>query len=550
MANLEDVATASVPPGEALRLLREVLANGDGTSPGDAVETAYEALRSVVWQIVSSRSEDPEARGWADVVLRVRQLVRTQGRSEAERLTALYDMLDQTIRFAERRHVRRAVHGKHVSSILGRILQGGGSVARIDLAAATGLKDANLSRILSNLVAEGLVERRFSGREVFLSLTPAGRLEAAGKPRGRVASAGSPAGALVAGAVRGSAARSIVSDLFPSTGASMAVWDGSGSLLASDAGFVELFGGRGLAASEGMSKATFSKALDAGAAPESGEGSMTTGDGRVFRVAMRDGTRGSLWLFTDVTSYAKTPPPPTAGRRIRPPAAVSGSRVMAALSGAEGGDASKPGWAAPGEEWRSWPVRPLEAHATEASYHMFGLAGSARLAFPAGEPVAHTPHASHFLALMATSYGPQHLYAGGAASAAQGRLIRECIHVAHERAQALEVGMDIDSGLTDFLEWGGIGLSALFLQAVCDVVEHAPRGTRVAFGAHLVNDKVVVRATGGPGFPDMSVAASGHLWLWEALARSFGGQFGFRAGKTEAMEATVTFPVAGLSPTG
>jgi len=296
MSDLEAVATAVVPPSEALVRLRALLAEARGPAVAEAAETAYETLRSVVWQHVSSRSGGDEPRAWADVVLRIRQSLRHAGSPVAERLTVLYDMLDQTVRYRELADVRGAATGHNVDAILAHLKAHGGTSSRAAIAEATGLRSSNLSRILSNMCADGLVDRATRGREVDVSLAAEGRRRV-----GRIEEVHPrmPAEALVSGA----AARVTVGELWADTGCALAVANREGVLVSCDASFAGLFGAAP-SALEGLTREQVRLRFE-DVSEELGHDAMEvrTSDGRTLRMTYCASTNGALWAGVDVTPY-------------------------------------------------------------------------------------------------------------------------------------------------------------------------------------------------------------------------------------------------------
>ena len=175
-ALLEAVSTAAILPSEAGPKLYGLIADA---SACDAPEAIYEALRGAVWHLVSGREDGSHLDLWADVVLRLRQVLRDRRSALSERFTVLADLLDQSARFPKLHPRRDLARRKHVAPILSMLSLADGPTRRGAIARGTGLKEANLSRILANLVSAGLVSRRYEGRDAILELTSEGALEAA-----------------------------------------------------------------------------------------------------------------------------------------------------------------------------------------------------------------------------------------------------------------------------------------------------------------------------------------------------------------------------------
>jgi hypothetical protein len=109
MKDLERIALADIDPDEAYPLLKRHLCPDDADG-AEAAEQVYEALRSMTFTFVSGRVGGEEVRKWADLLLRVRCLARNRGSVIEERLTALYDLLDQTARLEGPRAIPGSSH--------------------------------------------------------------------------------------------------------------------------------------------------------------------------------------------------------------------------------------------------------------------------------------------------------------------------------------------------------------------------------------------------------------------------------------------------------
>jgi hypothetical protein len=99
-------------------------------------------------------------------------LLRAKGSGAlAERFSTLSDLVGQAIRFAESHPIAEVLSRKHVLRLLESIQELGGRARRAELGKIIGLAEANLSRVISNLVTAGLIERKSAGREAELNLT-------------------------------------------------------------------------------------------------------------------------------------------------------------------------------------------------------------------------------------------------------------------------------------------------------------------------------------------------------------------------------------------
>ncbi|WP_105405162.1 hypothetical protein [Neorhizobium sp. T7_12] len=169
---LDEVSSGELTPQEAFQSLRNFLSHHQGRAPSEQV---YEAVRGVVWQLVSSREAGDHILEWQNTLLKVKQLVRRNDAHIAERFVVLADFLGQSARFREIHAPQEIRQRKHVMEILKLLAEARGPLDRKTIEVRTKLKTANLSRVLSNLAAEGLVSRHYHGRDLEISLTVEGR---------------------------------------------------------------------------------------------------------------------------------------------------------------------------------------------------------------------------------------------------------------------------------------------------------------------------------------------------------------------------------------
>ncbi|OAF16582.1 hypothetical protein AYJ54_05370 [Bradyrhizobium centrolobii] len=171
---LDGVSTAQVNPDEVFPRLRDAFASLLKAS-GDAKlaeEAVYAALRNAVWTFVASGEKGSHLNRWADLILRVRQYLRVRQSAIAERLTTLADMMEKSVNSAEQSE--KVKLGKHHLQVLSILKQCRGETARADLLKETGLKDSNLSHVLSKLAAARLIDRIPIGREATIRITEDG----------------------------------------------------------------------------------------------------------------------------------------------------------------------------------------------------------------------------------------------------------------------------------------------------------------------------------------------------------------------------------------
>ncbi|UGY20961.1 winged helix DNA-binding protein (plasmid) [Bradyrhizobium septentrionale] len=178
---LDGVSSAQADPDEVFPRLRScyALLSDKEKNVEVAHEAVYAALRSAVWAFISSGDSGPHLNRWMDLVLRVRQFMRVHRSGISERLTTLSDMLEQSANAADQ--AGRLKLGKNHLLVLDLLQQRRGEAARADLAKETGLKDSNLSHVLSKLAAFGLIDRIPVGREATIRITDKGRKAISGR---------------------------------------------------------------------------------------------------------------------------------------------------------------------------------------------------------------------------------------------------------------------------------------------------------------------------------------------------------------------------------
>lgn len=147
----------------------------------NATRKVYAALLHQVWTILIERRLDDGIRDWHGLLQNVKTYLRGKDQVTAERLTALTDLLRESISLAESSPAKDLARRPNASRILALLLDGHpGHLPRREIQSALGLKTANLSNILTQLIASGLIERREVGKEAEFRLTALGRTLAQG----------------------------------------------------------------------------------------------------------------------------------------------------------------------------------------------------------------------------------------------------------------------------------------------------------------------------------------------------------------------------------
>lgn len=161
---------ADTLPQAARQEIRELLA----VDPR-ATREVYAALARKVWALLVEHRFDSELREWHDLLHRVRARVRSADGAAAERITALADLLRESISLAKTSPARSMAARPRARRILERLNSARNFVARQALKDELAIGSSNLSNILTQLVAHNLVVRRDKGKEAEFRITEFGR---------------------------------------------------------------------------------------------------------------------------------------------------------------------------------------------------------------------------------------------------------------------------------------------------------------------------------------------------------------------------------------
>jgi DNA-binding MarR family transcriptional regulator len=167
---LEDLALGEVTLEEGAKTVRAVLAKLDD----EAAHELYEALRSWLWKTLEARRRDEELSGWMDVFTRASARVAERSRDLAIKLEAFTELLHASIMTAGAAEQRDPLERKHVKTALRTIYLSRGRLQRKQLMDILKLKAANLSRVMTPLLDDGLIMREVDGREIYYRLTMKG----------------------------------------------------------------------------------------------------------------------------------------------------------------------------------------------------------------------------------------------------------------------------------------------------------------------------------------------------------------------------------------
>lgn len=177
-ARLEAIASGAISALEA----RKVLAAVSGDIDSLAARKLYIVLRSWVWKALDAKRRDPELREWHDLVKRAQSRVKAHERA-AWQIQVLADLVYESVAVSGRRSVEDLLKLRHTREIIIALRDApDGFLSKQALLDKLGLKQANLSRVMDNLIAGGLVERQQSGREAHYRLSREGLARSAEFP--------------------------------------------------------------------------------------------------------------------------------------------------------------------------------------------------------------------------------------------------------------------------------------------------------------------------------------------------------------------------------
>ncbi len=169
-ADLAALSAGDLDVQKARILISKALRKDDGIAG-----QIYDALRGAAWRLISSREIPDDIAEWHDVYTHSVALAVDSGHSAmAERITALSQLVSQTSRFMESQPVNEVMSRMHVVELLNELVKHNGKVHRSKLAEATGLADANLSRVLAILNTHGIIRRKRAGKQAIIEITDLG----------------------------------------------------------------------------------------------------------------------------------------------------------------------------------------------------------------------------------------------------------------------------------------------------------------------------------------------------------------------------------------
>jgi hypothetical protein len=171
VAGLNSIARAEASAAQARETLLAVL----GQPSPELLQDAYLALRAFAWKALDQRRRDPELREWDDLLCAAATLMAQHGQPAlAERLTALHELLSESVAVSETLAAQDITRRQHVAEVLDFLAGNGGQANRSAIGAQLSLGQANLTRVLNLMLAAGLIERTTLGKEAVFSLSRIG----------------------------------------------------------------------------------------------------------------------------------------------------------------------------------------------------------------------------------------------------------------------------------------------------------------------------------------------------------------------------------------
>lgn len=140
-----------------------------------ATRKVYASLARKVWSLLIERRFDDEIRDWHGLLHSLKAHLRDVDDAAAERVTALADLLRESISLAQSNPAREIASRPRARSILEALKRTEGFVPRRVLMNSLGMNSSHLSNVLTTLSAHNLIDRRGKGKEAEFRLTALGR---------------------------------------------------------------------------------------------------------------------------------------------------------------------------------------------------------------------------------------------------------------------------------------------------------------------------------------------------------------------------------------
>lgn len=157
MGDMERIARGEVSVEEADRLIKE------GLSSGEEIAKVYSIYQRLTWLMMCERRRDEELRLWHRTICQTAQIIRQQGASNAldiaSRIDGLADLIKISVGMSDGPTRGEIIQDSPETKILDRLSIIREYVPRSDLEREFDIRPSSLSRILTSLVFNGLIER-------------------------------------------------------------------------------------------------------------------------------------------------------------------------------------------------------------------------------------------------------------------------------------------------------------------------------------------------------------------------------------------------------
>ncbi|MCJ8510219.1 hypothetical protein MUU53_20240 [Rhizobium lemnae] len=166
--SLDKIATGEISVTLAAELIKSTMEELTETK----AQKVYTVLRAWVWKALNERRRDSELRKWHALINQTSSYLEEDYSPHAERIRVLYELVYESIAVAEVYPFAELVQRSHVKEILIYLYRSPNrSLPRQALQERLGLKEQNMSRVLTMLSTSGLLERSARGKAAVYSLT-------------------------------------------------------------------------------------------------------------------------------------------------------------------------------------------------------------------------------------------------------------------------------------------------------------------------------------------------------------------------------------------
>lgn len=188
--SLDKIATGEVSVTVAAELIRTTMQELTETK----AQKVYSVLRAWVWKALNERRRDSELRKWHALISQTSAYLEDEYFPHAERIRVLHELVHESISVSIVYSFNDLAARSHVKEILSYLyVSPQRTLARQELQSKLGLKDPNMTRVLTMLSTSGLLERSARGKSAFYSLTRDGAERARSLPHVIIMSGGEDA---------------------------------------------------------------------------------------------------------------------------------------------------------------------------------------------------------------------------------------------------------------------------------------------------------------------------------------------------------------------